>query len=58
MAVVINEFEVITDAPRPTQQPGAQQPAQGQSQASGITPYAVERVLRHQKGRIARIRAH
>ena len=58
MAVVINEFEVVTDASQSAQKLGAQQTAQGQSPSAGMTPYAIERVLRRQKRRIARIRAY
>ncbi len=59
MPVVINEFEVITQPPA-SQAEGAKPPAASTpaTLSSGPTPHDVARVMRHQKERFARVRAH
>ena len=57
MAVVINEFEVVaepTPASKPTGtlQPGTPQPV------PPSTPHDIERIVRRQRERFARVRAH
>ena len=53
MAVVINEFEIVTEMP-------PEAPALGQQDApaaSGPTPQDIEQVVRRQMERAARVRA-
>ena len=58
MAVVINEFEVITE-PQPAGKPGGVPPeTASQPPTTGPTPHDIERVIRRQKERLARVRAH
>ena len=58
MAIVINEFEVVAEPP-PTGQPGGTiPPTTGLPQTTGPTPHDIERVVRRQKERCARVRAH
>ncbi|MBO0780142.1 MAG: hypothetical protein J2P37_15060 [Ktedonobacteraceae bacterium] len=58
MPVIINEFEVIT-APPSAKQGADQKPAAANSAgAPGPTAHDIEQVVRHQKERCARVRAH
>lgn len=54
MAVVINEFEVVTEP-----QPAAPASAGAKAQSpTGPTPDDIERIIRRQSERLARIWAH
>lgn len=57
MPVVINEFEVVAE-PQP-KKTGDETSSAGQSQASTPvpTPHDIECIVRHQKERLARVRA-
>lgn len=57
MAVVINEFEVV---PQPTQnQPAASAAAPSTATPPmGPTAQDIERIIQHQRERLARVRAH
>jgi hypothetical protein len=57
MPVVINEFEVVAE-PQP-KKPGDDTSSAGQSRASTPvpTPHDIECIIRHQKERLARVRA-
>lgn len=56
MAVVINEFEVVAEAPAAPEGggPAASPPAP----AGPSTPYDIATIVRHQHERLARVRAH
>lgn len=62
MTVVINEFEVVTERQSDLAKTdaAARQPADSTSseQATASTPRDMERVLRRQQQRLARVRAH
>jgi len=57
MPIIINEFEVITTSPLQNQ---AMAPTSSASKPAlpGPTPYDVARIIRQQKERCARVRAH
>jgi hypothetical protein len=57
MAVVINDFEVVTE-PQPQTQSGNASPAEDVSQSGLLPPRDVKRMLRQQMERLARVRAH
>lgn len=56
MPININEFEVVVDAPKPPSGPGEQ--AQQQPPTRGATPREIEIILRREKERALRVRAH
>jgi hypothetical protein len=55
MAVVINEFEVMTDGPPPER---AEPEQRGSAQTSPAADHDVERMLEHQMSRCERVRAY
>lgn len=56
MPVIINEFEVVVD--QPPQQQGVQTQAQaGAAAPASLNPQAVFDLLRHQAGRMLRLKA-
>lgn len=56
MPVIINEFEIITDqAPAP--EPQEQAPQAPEEEPPALRPADIERILRHYRLRMARIRA-
>jgi hypothetical protein len=58
MAVIINDFEVVSEPP-PSEERGAGDEAEGQAaQAQGPTPHEVEHVIERQRERQARVWAH
>ena len=57
LPVIINEFEVVAEPPTGGQ--GATEPPPVNKPATtGPTPHDIERVIRRQKERSARVRAH
>ncbi|HEX8137117.1 MAG TPA: hypothetical protein VF544_05960 [Pyrinomonadaceae bacterium] len=61
MAVIINEFEVVSEPPPSDERGGggAGDEAEGQAgQAQGPTPHQVEQIIEHQQERRARVWAH
>lgn len=58
MTIVINEFEVVAEDK--SAQPDAKTPPKtsGQPSASGVTPYAIQCIIRWHKEHYARVRAH
>lgn len=56
MAVIINEFEILTQTP-PQGADNAPQPAPAPQQPQ-LEPLDVERILRWHMERLARVRAH
>jgi len=56
MAVIINEFEVISEGARQGAQQGAQPPSGGAP--AGPTPWEIAAIIRHQAERLARVEAH
>lgn len=57
MAVVINEFEVVTEEPEGGAHRGEATGAGAESAASGTTPNDIRRILRRQVERLERVRA-
>ena len=58
MTVVINEFEVVAEPQSAKAAPG-KTPDTATSQPSGIpSPHDIQRILRHQQERLARVRAY
>lgn len=59
MAVIINDFEVVSEPPPSDERGGAGGEAEGQAgQAQGPTPHQVEQIIEHQQERRARVWAH
>jgi hypothetical protein len=60
MAVIINDFEVVSEPPPSEERGGAGGgEAEGQAgQAQGPTPHQVELIIEHQQERRARVWAH
>ena len=56
MAVIINEFEILTQAPSPSTDTAA--PPAPTSQQPALEPLDIERILRWHRERLARVRAH
>ncbi len=56
MTVVIHEFEVVSGPP--VQQPASTPPPSSPPTASALTPQDIERIVRRQIKRCARVRAH
>jgi hypothetical protein len=56
MPVIINEFEIITERP-PTPQPQEQTPPAQEQEPPTLRPEDIERIQRHYRQRMARIRA-
>lgn len=56
MTVVINEFEVVAEPPPKAGPTGPATP--GSAAAQAPTPHDIDRILRRQRERFARIRAH
>jgi hypothetical protein len=56
MAVIINEFEILTQAPSPS--PNTSAPPPPVPQQSELVPLDIERILRWHRERLARVRAH
>jgi hypothetical protein len=59
MPVIINEFEVVAETPSHEERGGGGE-SQGDeaAQAQGPTPQDIERIIRHELERVARVRAH
>ncbi len=57
MPVVINEFEVVAEPPPASQSTGPKPPGTAPS-APTPTPHDIERIVRRQIERCARVRAH
>ena len=55
MPVIINEFEIITEAPMP-EQPASAPPAQGEPPPA-LRPEEVTRIMQRQTTRAERVRA-
>jgi hypothetical protein len=58
MSVVINDFEVVTEAPPSQDRHGGDKQEGEAAQAQGPTPHQIERVIEHHLERRARVRAH
>jgi|KBSSwiStaDraftv2_1062776.scaffolds.fasta_scaffold1830899_2 hypothetical protein len=57
MPVVINEFEIVSEpAPAPRAESANQESSQPADQ--GATPHDVENILRREKERLLRVKAH
>lgn len=59
MPVVINEFEIVDEPPQ--ERRSAKDLTQENEQANRvlrIAPHTIVRIIRHQKERLARVRAH
>ena len=57
MPVVINEFEVVSQPASGSQAPETPA-AESETSTPGITPRDVERRVRHELARLARVQAH
>jgi hypothetical protein len=61
MPVVINEFEIVDAPPQVRPATGAETQQDKHNERMNrelLSPYTLARVLRHQKERLARVRAH
>jgi len=59
MAVIINDFEVVSEPPPSDERGAGGEEAEGQAgQAQGPTPHQVEQIIEHQQERRARVWAH
>jgi hypothetical protein len=58
MPVIINDFEVIAETPSQERGGGGESQAEEGAQAQGPTPQDIERVIKHESERTARLRAH
>lgn len=56
MAVVINEFEVVAEAPKAAEVPAA--PGGNEAPPAPSTPRDIERIMRRQLERFERVWAH
>ena len=54
MAVIINEFEIITEPPADAQEQVAR-PAAAPQASPLLQPQEIERIMRHQRKRMARV---
>lgn len=57
MPVIINDFEVVADAPPPDRSAPAPEAASAAA-PRGATPYEIEIMLRRELERLARVQAH
>lgn len=59
MATIINEMEIVTEAPQspPQESVSAESEQQAASSVQGLTPLDVESLLRMRHQRMARVRA-
>jgi hypothetical protein len=61
MAVVINEFEVVAEPPpanQPAETGAGAKPSGTSTSEAAPTPQSIERIVRRQIERFARVRAH
>jgi hypothetical protein len=58
MAVIINDFEVVTEPPPSQEQPGGDTTEGQSAEAKGPTPHEIEHIIERQEERRARLWAH
>lgn len=58
MAVIINEFEIITDDSQSTEKPTGEPEPMASATTPQLSPADIETIIQHQTERELRLRAH